>query len=572
MYNTKLNEHFKLPIEYIDKKYKLSHDIIKDLELIETHDDTTKPLYNDLFAPKTDFSNDTVKLWSKYYTDDVNFLEDSKKLYTNIKLENIYDSGTFYKYWLETQDNNDFLTKYHYIDGKYFQSFNRNHRFLFYLSVYNITSPILALLSPIIMLLIPFVILKLRRIPVTLSLYKEEIKKLFGKHPIGSFFKNFNNVGLDKKFYLITSICFYFFQMYSNTMVCLRFYKNQKYIHQIIEETKNYISNSISSMKNYLNYSKQLNKYYKFNNDIRKNIDILTIYLDDINYITPLKGKSNIHKNFNQLGYILQNFHRFKYDDELNASLNFSFGFHGYIENISEIKKLINKKKINYCTYNNKESKFKNIYYPSLQNNSKVVKNNITVNNNYIITGPNAAGKTTFIKTIMLNIIFSQQLAVGFYKKAEIVPNRFLHCYLNIPDTSSRDSLFQAEARRCKSIMDCVKDNPNEKHFCLFDELYSGTNPDEASASAYAFIEYLSKNKNINFVLTTHFISVCERLDKSDNIINLHMKTEIKDSKLLYKYKIDKGISKIKGGLEVLKQLNYPDKMILKANNFDSCG
>ena len=109
MYNTKLNEHFKLPIEYIDKKYKLSHDIIKDLELIETHDDTTKPLYNDLFAPKTDFSNDTVKLWSKYYTDDVNFLEDSKKLYTNIKLENIYDSGTFYKYWLETQDNNDFL-------------------------------------------------------------------------------------------------------------------------------------------------------------------------------------------------------------------------------------------------------------------------------------------------------------------------------------------------------------------------------------------------------------------------------------------------------------------------------
>ena len=63
----------------------------------------------------------------------------------------------------------------------------------------------------------------------------------------------------------------------------------------------------------------------------------------------------------------------------------------------------------------------------------------------------------------MLNIIFSQQLAVGFYKKAEIVPNRFLHCYLNIPDTSSRDSLFQAEARRCKSIMDCVKDNPNEK-------------------------------------------------------------------------------------------------------------
>jgi hypothetical protein len=572
MYNTELNEHFKLPIEYLDDKYKLSDDIIKDLELIKTHDNKSKPLYHELFSPKSDFSNDTVILWSKYYTDDVEFLNESKKLYTNIKLENIYNCDPFYKYWLEIQNNKDFLTKYHYIDGKYFRSFNNNSKVLFYLSIYNITSPVIALLSPIIMLLIPFVILKIRRIPVTISLYKEEIKRIFGKHPVGSFFKNFNKVGMDKKFYLICSICFYIFQMYNNTMVCYRFYKNQKYIHELIKETKKYISNSVSSMRNYLNYSNKLVKYSKFNINVKKNINILNEYLNNINDIYSIKGKANVHKNFSQLGYILQQFHRYKYDENLNSAINFSFGFNGYIENIFEIKKLINKKKINFCTFDKDVSKFKNMYYPSLQDNPKVIKNNIVVNNNYIITGPNAAGKTTFIKTIMLNIIFSQQLSVGFYKKANIVPNRFLHCYLNIPDTSSRDSLFQAEARRCKVIMDCVQNNPDKKHFCLFDELYSGTNPDEASASAFAFIDYLSKNHNVNFVLTTHFISVCEHLDNHDNIVNLHMKTHIKNEKLLYKYKIDKGISTIKGGLEVLKQLNYPDKMISKANKFDSCG
>ena len=141
---------------------------------------------------------------------------------------------------------------------------------------------------------------------------------------------------------------------------------------------------------------------------------------------------------------------------------------------------------------------------PSLQNTPGVVKNSVDLNKNLIITGPNAAGKTTAIKTVMLNIIFSQQLSLGFYKNATITPYKYLHCYINIPDTSGRDSLFQAEARRCKEIIEHIEEEPSDNHFCLFDELYSGTNPDEASASAYAFIDYLTKNNNITSVSYTH--------------------------------------------------------------------
>ena len=69
-------------------------------------------------------------------------------------------------------------------------------------------------------------------------------------------------------------------------------------------------------------------------------------------------------------------------------------------------------------------------------------------------------------------------------------PYDTIHCYLNIPDTSGRDSLFQAEARRCKEILESLEDN--KKHFCIFDELFSGTNPNEACASSYGFIKYLN--------------------------------------------------------------------------------
>jgi hypothetical protein len=55
-----------------------------------------------------------------------------------------------------------------------------------------------------------------------------------------------------------------------------------------------------------------------------------------------------------------------------------------------------------------------------------------------------------------------------------------------------------------------------DTHFCAFDELYSGTNPDEAVMSAYAFITYLMKYKRVHYILTTHFIDFCNKIDSSD--------------------------------------------------------
>ena len=117
---------------------------------------------------------------------------------------------------------------------------------------------------------------------------------------------------------------------------------------------------------------------------------------------------------------------------------------------------------------------------------------------NIIISSPNAGGKTTMIKTTTINVIFSQQLGCGFYKSCVLKPYTHIHSYLNIPDTSGRDSLFQAESRRCKEIIDIINGTNIEttRHFCIFDELYSGTNPKEATKSAYAFLLYLSKFKN----------------------------------------------------------------------------
>jgi DNA mismatch repair ATPase MutS len=135
------------------------------------------------------------------------------------------------------------------------------------------------------------------------------------------------------------------------------------------------------------------------------------------------------------------------------------------------IKRLMDNGKINACKFG-KCTKMKSAYYPKLMHD-KYVSNDFDFNKNMIITGPNAAGKTTLIKTTIINIVLSQQFGYGFYQSATINPYHQIHSYLNIPDTSGRDSLFQAEARRCNEIIQEFNAHSKQRHFCIFYELYS---------------------------------------------------------------------------------------------------
>ena len=109
---------------------------------------------------------------------------------------------------------------------------------------------------------------------------------------------------------------------------------------------------------------------------------------------------------------------------------------------------------------------------------------------------------------------------------------------------------------------------PNERHFCVFDELYSGTNPYEAISSAYSYLNHIVKNSKVKFVLTTHYLKMCKLFRKHKKIKNYKMDTKIDDNdKPIYSYKMIKGYSKIKGGISVLKDLDYPENIINSAKD-----
>ena len=562
-----INEHFKIPIFYNENKVELNKNILKDLELIETIDTSCNPIYTFCFDNDNDISKKLNQQLCKFYTTDTDFLKDSQDLLKTYKPSGVKytDYSKNYKnivdIWNELKIDIGFKERYYFVEWETLEFLNRSQSFLQFMSIYNLLSPLISLLVPIIILIIPFFIIKMKGLQITINEYIDVLKIVANQNAIGKLFVvNFSEINAQEKFYIFISAAFYLFSIYQNFMVCVRFNNNMKTIHNHFDELRIYISHTINSMENYLNYSSELKTYDKFNLIVKENLAILKSISVKIDGITGY-NMFNFSK-IKEVGYVFKCFYELHTDKIYDDVIMYSFGFNGYMDCLKGLQNNILERKMNFAKFidDSKKNILKNSYYATLKN-SNPTKNTIKFKKNMIITGPNASGKTTILKSTLINILFSQQFGCGFYDSAKIKPFNHIHCYLNIPDTSGRDSLFQAEARRCKEILDAISSSPKDTHLCAFDELYSGTNPEEAEQSATSFMKYITKYKNISCILTTHFIKVCKKLEKSNNIINYKMLTKKEINNLIYKYILVEGISDIKGGMIVLQQMNYPKEI-----------
>lgn len=669
---------FKHPISYTnpDKLHELPTSIIEDIELLqskpklivggisktdadtdtdaETDTDAVKGLYHYVFSPKSVYGTEHLPIWSKYYTSDIEYLKQTQTLlemFDNELLERsiaqntgqttcVDAFSTMKNTWDEfrgTGKIHDFKEKFSYVETPFLSKLNTSSSFLQFLSLYNISSPVIALLTPIIVLIIPFFVLLMKGLGVSFSEYVDILKQIISQHSVGKFLTQFDTVNIEQKMYILMSIVFYFIQIYQNIMACVRFYNNIKLVHTHIHTINGYLTATGVNMSYMIQLIQtyHLSTYEPFREELSERYALLNEVTQALTDISPFSVSVS---KFFQIGYVMKNYYSLFSQTDLNELLEYSFGFNAYMEHLTACRSFVIDGIINKCSFiagddvleparpltpivedegededehedededehepeggdngetteghaeNSNETTLPpppppppppmlkrkgitkltaQIYAPlKASDTTKVVANDITLDKQLIITGPNAAGKTTVIKSTLFNIIISQQLGYGFYERAEINPYDYLHCYLNIPDTSGRDSLFQAESRRCMEILRCIMENPAKRHFCIFDELYSGTNPYEAVAAAYGYIDYISKNPKVDLILTTHYIELCELLEtrNAGAITNLHM--SVCEDTGAYLYKISDGVSTIKGGLKVLRDLDYPSEIVESA-------
>lgn len=230
-------------------------------------------------------------------------------------------------------------------------------------------------------------------------------------------------------------------------------------------------------------------------------------------------------------------------------------------------RKLIKEKVCCFVKFSNKSTKM--IDMSHVQFGKTGIKNNMTLAKNIIITGPNAAGKTTYIKSIFTNTILAQSLGIACAKSARIKIVHVIGSFMRISDDLGSKSLFEAEIQRCNQLIKYAEEISAKKQNALFffDEPMHSTPPIEGTATTIAVSEYLSKLPGIRLLLTTHYFEVTEleKLYKSD-FKNLSMEAiPLPENKFKFPYLIKQKPSFQCIALELLETNDFPEIIISRA-------
>ena len=214
--------------------------------------------------------------------------------------------------------------------------------------------------------------------------------------------------------------------------------------------------------------------------------------------------------------------------------------------------------KYNLCTPIFKEGEMpfieaKNLYHLMLQ---QPVPYNVTLNeatNFLFLTGANMAGKSTFIKACGTAVYLAH---TGMGVSASSMELSFFDGILSninvIDNIAKGESYFFNEVQRIKATIEKI--NNGKKWLILIDELFKGTNVQDAMKCSNAVIEGLIKNKKSIFLLSTHLYEIGEDLKKYKNINFNYFETSVVDDNLSFSYQLKEGISNDRLGYLILKR------------------
>ena len=241
------------------------------------------------------------------------------------------------------------------------------------------------------------------------------------------------------------------------------------------------------------------------------------------------------------------------------------------IDSCVSINNNINNKQCCFAKYIIGDTKLFNMGHITLKNAQ--IKNPANLSKSLIITGPNAAGKTTYVRSILTNIILSQSIGIVCASSAYICPVHALGTFMRISDVLGTSSLFEAEVKRCSELIKQAEQIAVEGKRALYflDEPMHSTPPIEGSATSKAVIEYIAKIPGVHILVTTHYHDLVTMTPKLFRNISMDA-IEQEDGSYKFPYKLQNGPSFKCIALELLEANKLPriivDEAIKIKNNY----
>jgi DNA mismatch repair protein MutS len=176
------------------------------------------------------------------------------------------------------------------------------------------------------------------------------------------------------------------------------------------------------------------------------------------------------------------------------------------------------------------------------------------------LTGANMAGKSTLIKSVG-SAVFLAHIGMGVPAVGmKLTLFDGLLSNINVTDNIAKgESFFFNEVQRIKNTIEKINDG--KKWLVLIDELFKGTNVQDAMKCSLAVIKGLIKIKNSLFILSTHLYEIGDELKQFPNISFRYFETDVQDDQLQFSYQLKEGISNDRIGYVILKREKVVDML-----------
>jgi DNA mismatch repair ATPase MutS len=209
--------------------------------------------------------------------------------------------------------------------------------------------------------------------------------------------------------------------------------------------------------------------------------------------------------------------------------------------------------------YEDKSARIKinDVYHPLITN---PVVNSVEEEKSILITGSNASGKSTFLKTIAINAILAQTIYMTMAKKYHANFYRIYSSMALNDNLMSNESYYIVEIKSLKRILDTTKDDT--PILCFIDEVLRGTNTIERIAASTQILNSLNQEHVMCFA-ATHDIELTHILE--DIFSNYHFEEEVKDNDILFSYELKNGRATSRNAIKLLNIIGYEKEIIDKA-------
>ena len=198
------------------------------------------------------------------------------------------------------------------------------------------------------------------------------------------------------------------------------------------------------------------------------------------------------------------------------------------------------------------------LYHPLLK---EPVSNDFTLRDRAILTGANASGKSTFMKSLAVNVILSQTIDTACCSALSIPLLKVMTSMAIRDDVVSGESYYVREVRYLKRMLDEI--SRGTMTLCVIDEILKGTNQAERLAASEAVLKYMAQFQGY-CIIATHDMELVEKLQQLYK--RYYFESHIIENNVSFDYKIHPGEGGESNALALLRAFGFPEEIVRDAN------